>query len=89
MSTSSRTKRRVTYHPAPQAQGEDMGDATLGGALGRKLRAGAKGGLQQLAVAATALPLPVREAAATGLRRDLPEADTGPTDSYLDDRHGC
>ena len=78
-------ERSAPYRPAPYVEGEDMGDATLGGALGHKLRAKAKGGLQQLAVAATNLPLPVREAAAAGLRRILPEAGTGPSDSYLED----
>ena len=78
-------ERSVTYHPAPYVEGEDMGDATLGGALGRKLRASAKGALQQLAVAVTALPLPVREVAAAGLRQVLPKAGTGPTGAYLDD----
>ena len=85
-------ERRVTYHPAPYVEGEDMGDATLGGALGRKLFAGARGGLQQLAVAATALPLPqpvpLREVAAAGLRRVLPEAGTGPPISTLRIGHG-
>ncbi len=78
-------ERSAPYRPAPYVEGEDMGDATLGGALGHKLRAKAKGGLQHLAVAATDLPLPVREAAAAGLRRILPEAGTGPSDSYLED----
>ena len=78
-------ERGEPYRAAPYVEGEDMGDATLGGALGRQLRAKAKGGLQHLAVAATALPLPVREAAAAGLRRILPEAGTGPSDSYLED----
>ncbi len=78
-------ERNAPYHPAPYVEGEDMGDANFGGALGRQLRAKAKGGLQQLAVAATDLPLPVREAAAAGLRRVLPEAGTGPSDSYLED----
>ena len=78
-------ERGATYRPAAYVEGEDMGDATLGGALGRQLKASAKGGLQRLAVAATNLPFPVRDAAASGLRRILPEPGTGPSDRYLED----
>ncbi|WP_419827074.1 saccharopine dehydrogenase NADP-binding domain-containing protein [Sphingomonas sp.] len=77
--------RNAPYSAASYVEGEDMGGATLAAALGRQLKAKAKGELQQLAVAATGLPLAVRQAAAAGLRQVLPEAGTGPSNRFLED----
>ena len=77
--------RDAPYSAATYVEGEDMGNATLAGALRRQLKAKAKGELQQLAVAVTKLPLAVREAAAAGLRQVLPESGTGPSDRFLED----
>lgn len=78
-------ERGEDYHPAIYREGVDTGRAGGGGGRRRKARATVKGGVQRLAVGMTRLPLVARRAIASGIRKFLPEAGTGPSGSYLHD----
>ncbi|WP_174296753.1 saccharopine dehydrogenase NADP-binding domain-containing protein [Sphingomonas bacterium] len=78
-------ERGEAYQPADYREGVDAGWSGGTGGLRRTARATMKGVGQRLAVGMTRLPLTVRRAIASGIRKILPEAGTGPSGSYLHD----
>ncbi|CAN5278070.1 saccharopine dehydrogenase NADP-binding domain-containing protein [soil metagenome] len=78
-------ERGVAYQPATFVEGVDLGPT--GGLRGawRRGQAALQGRFQRALVLMTRLPLSVRGWLATGLRRRLPRAGTGPADHYLRD----
>lgn len=78
-------ERGVAYRPSVYREGVDVGRSASSGGLRRKVAATLKGSVQRVAVGMTRLPLPVRRAVAEQVRNILPEAGTGPSESYLHD----
>ncbi len=78
-------ERGATYRPAVYSEGVDVGRSNGSAGFRRKVRAALRGSVQGIAVGMSRLPLMVRHAIASQIRKILPDAGTGPSGSYLHD----